>query len=69
VIGNSGRVFLAGVICGGILVTAIGLAWVWWKPAREFSNPDVGGWARSPENDAKYDLCLASGKSKWLAMR
>jgi hypothetical protein len=63
-LGNSWRVFLAGVLCGSSLMTAIGLAWFWWKPPRAPSAHNVGAWPHSPENDAKYDLCLAGGRTK-----
>jgi hypothetical protein len=44
------RVFLAGALCGAVLMAATGAVFVWWKG----SHPE-----RSAQDDFLYDACLA----------
>jgi hypothetical protein len=51
------RVFLAGILCGTILMAVIGAVLIWWK-----SHPE-----RSAEDQAFYDVCLARNGGNTIA--
>ncbi len=56
----SWRSFLAGALCGAIVMAAGAGTWVWWR-----SSLEVDDWipVRSVQDAATYDMCLASGKT------
>jgi hypothetical protein len=58
------RVFLAGALCGAVLVAVVGAAPVWWKH-RSNSDPIVDDWVPDWANwMPAYDACLANTGSK-----
>jgi hypothetical protein len=52
----SWRDFLAGVLCGAIVVAAGAGTWVWWRSTQ------VDEW-RPVQDAVTYDMCLAEGNT------
>src|SRR5260221_4134165 len=51
------RGFMAGLLCGGILIAVVWAGSVWWKSSVE----------HSPEDAAMYDACLAGQNGNMAA--